>query len=48
MAADTLTLVRNEDGSFSLTPYDPEFSATMEAFERTRRKYRNALHELAR
>lgn len=45
---DTLTLVRNADGSFNLTPYNPEFSATMEAFERTRRKYRNALRELSR
>ena len=31
-----------------LTPYDPEFEETMRAFERTRRKYRNALRELAK
>lgn len=31
-----------------LTPYDPEFEATMEAFSRTRKKYRNALHQLAK
>ena len=31
-----------------LTPYDPDFEITMQAFERTRRKYRNALKELAK
>ncbi len=31
-----------------LTPYDPEFDAAMEAFGRTRRKYRNALRKLAK
>ena len=31
-----------------LTPYDPEFEAAMKAFGRTRRKYRNALHQLAK
>lgn len=31
-----------------LTPYDPEFEAAMEAFGRTRKKYRNALHQLAK
>ena len=31
-----------------LTPYRPDFEAAMKAFERTRRKYRNALHELAK
>ena len=31
-----------------LTPYQPEFEVTMKAFERTRRKYRNAFRELAK
>jgi putative addiction module antidote len=31
-----------------ITPYDPDFDAAMEAFARTRRKYRNALRELAK
>ena len=31
-----------------LTPYDPNFEDTMEAFKRTRKKYRNALHQLAK
>ena len=36
-----------QDG-LQLTPYDPEFEAAMEAFGRTRKKYRNALHQLAK
>ena len=36
------------DQGIHLTPYDPEFEATMVAFKRTRRKYRNALRELAK
>ena len=36
------------DHGINLTPYDPEFKETMEAFEHTRRKYRNALKELAK
>ncbi len=31
-----------------LTPYDPDFEATMQAFSRTRKKYRNALCQLAK
>ena len=31
-----------------LTPYQPDFEASMKAFERTRRKFRNALRELAK
>ena len=31
-----------------LTPYQPDFESAMKAFERTRRKYRNALRELAK
>ena len=34
--------------SLQLTPYDPEFEAAMQAFESTRKKYRNALHQLAK
>jgi hypothetical protein len=37
----------NSDG-VHLTPYDPDFDAAMEAFGRTRRKYRNALRKLAK
>jgi putative addiction module antidote len=31
-----------------LTPYDPDFESAMKAFARTRRKYRNALRDLAK
>lgn len=44
---DTLHLVRTERG-FEITPLDPEFGEAMAVFERGRRKYRNALRELAR
>ena len=37
----------NSDG-VHLTPYDPDFDEAMDAFSRTRRKYRNALRKLAK
>ena len=30
-----------------LQPYDPDFQQKLKAFERTRKRYRNALRELA-
>jgi len=44
---DTLYATNTPDG-IQITPYDPEFEAEMNAFERTRRKYRNSLKELAK
>jgi putative addiction module antidote len=44
---DELHVVPDAEGA-RLTPYDPKFEASMKAFERTRRKYRNALHALAK
>jgi putative addiction module antidote len=44
---DTLYIVETADG-IRLTPYDPVFAKGMEAFARTRRKFRNALRELAK
>ena len=43
---DSLVLTE-KDGEFQVTPYDPDFADAMKAFERTRRKYRNALRRLA-
>lgn len=43
---DQLFTNANADG-IHMTPLDPEFEAAMEAFERSRRKYCNALHCLA-
>lgn len=44
---DLLHVIPDADGA-RLTPYDPGFEAAMEAFEHTRRKYRNALRALAK
>ncbi len=44
---DTLILTETPDG-FKITPYDETFEAGMKAFERTRRKFRNAFRELAK
>jgi len=44
---DTLSLTETPDG-VQLTPFDPEFDDAMEAFERGRVKYRNALRKLAK
>lgn len=44
---DQLFAEVNREG-VRLTPYDPAFDDAVKAFERTRRKYRNALHELAK
>lgn len=43
---DKVFLVETANG-IELTPYDPEFAATMEAHKRTKKKYRNALRELS-
>jgi putative addiction module antidote len=45
---DELHVTLDADGGLKLTPYDPKFQASMQAFERTRQKYRNALRELAK
>ena len=44
---DTLVLTEDPDG-FRVTPYDARFEEGMKAFERTRRKFRNAFRELAK
>jgi len=44
---DALHVIPDSEGA-RITPYDPKFEASMAAFEHTRRKYRNALHLLAR
>ncbi len=45
---DTLHAVVDANGGVRITPYDPHFEDAMKAFEHTRRKYRNALKELAK
>ena len=44
---DKIYLTETPDG-VRITPYDPEFEAAMQAFEKTRKNYRNALRELAK
>ncbi len=46
-AGDELFAIETPDGVL-LTPYDPEFEAGLDAYERFSRKYRNALRELAK
>jgi putative addiction module antidote len=43
---DTLYMTETP-GGVQLTPFDPEFSKTVEAGQRIMRKYRNALRKLA-
>ena len=44
---DNLVLSATPDG-YRITPYDDGFVKALEAFEETRRKYRNAFRELAK
>ena len=44
---DTLSVTETPDG-IQLSPYDPEFEEAMEAFERGRARYRNAMRRLAK
>lgn len=43
---DNLVLTRSKDGC-RITPYDETFADALEAFEETRRTYRNALRRLS-
>lgn len=44
---DVLILTRTPQG-IALTPYDPNLADAMKAFEEGRKRYRNALRELAK
>jgi len=44
---DELTVMRTDKG-IEITPYDQGFDMKIKAFENSRRKYRNALRELAK
>jgi len=44
---DQVFITKEPDGRVVLSPYDPNFAATMEAYQRVKRRYRNALKELA-
>ena len=40
--------VKTSENSLELSPYDEDFSRRVRAFERSRRKFRNAYRELAK
>lgn len=44
---DELTMVETDNG-IEISPYDPSFETKLKAFEKSRRKYRNALRQLAK
>ncbi len=44
---DELTIVRTDKG-IEISPYDQGFDMKLKAFDRSRRKYRNALRKLAK
>ncbi len=44
---ETLYIVENPDG-FKLSPYDPVFEQWAATFDRTNKKFKNALKELAK
>lgn len=44
---DSVFVTETPEG-IQITPHDPDFQASMEAFSKTRKKYRNALRELAK
>ena len=46
-AGDTVYVVETPEGLL-ITPYDPDFGDAMAAYERGAKKYRNALHRLAK
>ncbi len=43
-----LLYIHDTRNGVEISPLDPDFEATIKAFSRTRKKYRNALHELAK
>ncbi len=45
---DPVFLTEAPDGSYTLTPYDPEFDQQMEIAEEGMRQYRNTLRTLSK
>jgi putative addiction module antidote len=44
---DVLYVSEAPDGSYRITPYDPEFARKMDKVDDIMRRYRNTLHVLA-
>jgi len=45
---DRIYLTEAEDGSFRITPFDPEFQEQMQTAQSVMKRYRNTLKELAK
>jgi putative addiction module antidote len=45
---DEVFLTETEDGGYIISPLDPDFERQMAIAKRGMKKYRNALHELAK
>ena len=46
-SGDEVFITKEPGGRLVLSPYNPDFAATMEAHRRVKKRYRNALRELA-
>ena len=46
-SGDEVFISKESDGRIILSPYNPDFAATMKAYDRFEKRYRNALKELA-
>jgi putative addiction module antidote len=46
-SGDEVFITKEPGGRIVLSPYDPTFAATMEAYLRVQKRYRNALKELS-
>jgi len=46
-SGDEVFISKESDGRIVLSPYNPNFAATMKAYDRFEKRYRNALKELA-
>jgi len=46
-AGDEVFIIKDAGGRIILSPCDPNFAATMDAYDRFEKRYRNALKELA-
>jgi putative addiction module antidote len=45
---DVLYAVETPDGSYRLTPFDPDFASKMDKADEIMKRYRNTLHALAK
>ncbi len=46
-SGDEVFITKEPGGRIVLSPYDPDFAATMAAYQQVKKQYRNTLKELA-